>query len=104
MSLNEKSGWNILDTFHNPKSIIDSDSKSESDDYSAFVDDFDHKAEGNCKMSKSNTSILNNISGRWWIVDIILAILEISIAQSWTTNNGDGYLLLIITVIDNYHI
>ncbi len=51
-----------------PKSIVESDSKSKSDHDSAFVDAFDYKAEDNSKMSKSSGSILNNIS---WVTETL---------------------------------
>ncbi len=62
MSLNEKGGSNILGTFCNPKSIMDSDCESKLDDNYTFVDSVYYKAEDNCKKSKLSESISHDIS------------------------------------------
>ncbi len=48
LHLSKKSRSLIKGNFCSPKSIIDSDSKSESDGDSGFVDSFDYKSEVKC--------------------------------------------------------
>ncbi len=47
--------------------------------------------------------ILEMISGREWIGDNILVIIDISITKSWTENESNTYLSPILAVIVNYH-
>ncbi len=63
--LSMKNCSNVLCTFFNPKSIIDSESESKSDHDPAFNDalHYKDKAEDDCKISKSSGLIPNDISG-----------------------------------------